>query len=118
MTENMKRFLKAVSENDECFGRIKEASKDDLFAMAGELGVELTEADFAEAAAELSDDELNAVAGGGECICAVNGGGEANSIKEKMCLCVLGGGGEYSNLGDGGCRCVCVLGGYGESGCD
>lgn len=64
MTENMKKLLEIVS-----------ASK--------ELGVALTEADFVKTC-ELSDDELNAV---------------------------VGGGGEYS---DGSVRCVCIIGGDGN----
>ena len=60
----------------------------DIIALARELGVELTEADFVQNC-ELTDDELDAVVGGGKCICS------------------FGGGGEYS---DGSVRCVCIIG--------
>ena len=83
--------------------------KEDIVALAKELGVELTEADFAQNC-ELSDDELDAVVGGGNCICAFGGGGKADE-GEKTCDCVMGGGGEYS---DGSVHCVCVIGGDGN----
>ena len=64
--------------------------------------------DFA-ANSELSDDELEAVVGGGRCICSF-GGGKAGE-GEKTCACVMGGGGQYS---DGSVRCVCIIGGDGN----
>jgi len=113
MTENMKKFLEAVSKNDELYGKFTGATQEDMIAMAKALGIELTEADFAQKS-ELDEAELEAVAGGQKCGCAVNGGGIANSIYGKSCICVLGGGGEYSKEGGGGCRCACVAAGYGE----
>lgn len=41
---------------------------------------------------ELSDDELEAVVGGGRCICSFGGGGNAGE-DEKTYACVMGGGG-------------------------
>ena len=49
--------------------------------------------EIVSASKELSDDELDAVVGGGKCICS------------------FGGGGEYS---DGSVRCVCIIGGDGN----
>ena len=43
MTENMKKFLEAVSKNDELSTKINTMTKEDLLALAKELGVELTE---------------------------------------------------------------------------
>lgn len=113
MTENMKKFLEAVSKNDELYDKFNSAAQEDMIAMAKTLGIELTAADFAQES-ELEDDELEAVAGGGECICALSGAGNAESKYGKFCFCALGGGGEYSKVGGGGCRCACVGGGYGE----
>ncbi len=74
MSENMKKFLELVSK-DETLKQKMQAFKDmepaDAISagitLAKELGIELTEADFAKekSAGELSDDELDAVAGGG-----------------------------------------------------
>lgn len=55
--------------------------KKDIIVLAREQGVTLTEADFAQNY-ELSDDELDTVAGGGEysdgsirCVCMIGGDG-------------------------------------------
>ncbi len=70
---------------------------------------------------ELSEDELDAVAGGGSCWCAMGGGGTGDGVEpntgidEKTCACVLGGGGEYVDAdGDKKCRCWCVISGDGH----
>ena len=57
----------------------------------------------------LEEAELDAVSGGGDCGCAVAGGGTADP-KSKACACVVGGGGAFK---DGVCRCICGAGGYG-----
>lgn len=86
-------------------------TKEELIALAKELGIELTDADFAAPAGEVSDDEMDAVAGGADCGCFVGGGGEGGGQWDnKVCVCVTGGGGE---TGDGGCRCVCTVAGWG-----
>lgn len=113
MTENMKKFLETVSSNDELYGKFTSATREDLIAMAKALGIELTEADF-DQKTELDDDELEAVAGGSWCVCAVGGSGTKSSDYGKSCTCILDGGGEYSQKGGGGCRCACVGGGYGD----
>ena len=88
----MKKLLEIVSGNKELAAKIGGMAREDIIALARELGVELTEADFAQKY-ELSDDELDAVAGGGRCICS------------------FGGGGEYS---DGSVRCFFIIGGDGN----
>lgn len=113
MTENMKKFLEAVSKNDELYDKFNSAAQEDMIAMAKTLGIELTAADFAQKS-ELEDDELEAVAGGMDCTCVVGGSGGRSTKYGKTCACCLGGGGEYSKEGGGGCRCACVGGGYGE----
>ena len=109
MTENVKKFLELVSKNEALSEKVNKADKAALIAVAKELGIELSDADF-EQPKELTDDELDAVAGGGRCICSFGGGGKAGE-GEKTCACVMGGGGEYK---DGSVRCVCIIGGDGN----
>lgn len=92
MTENMKKLLEIVSGSKELAAKICGMGKEEIIALARELGVALTEADFAQKC-ELSDDELDNVAGGGKCICSFGGGGKAGK-GEKTCACVMGGGGQ------------------------
>ena len=111
MSENMKKFMELVSQNSELVAKINVADKNTLIAIAKELGIDLTEADLAQQAIELSDDELDAVAGGNICACAMGGGGGAGG-KDAVCVCVIGGGGESKG---GSARCGCVLCGTGQS---
>lgn len=112
MTENLKKFLEKVSE-DKALAEKVGAEKDPaaLIALARELGVELTEADFARPVEELNEAELDTVAGGGDvsCACAMGGGGTKDG-NDKTCACVLAGAG-YSKRGTE--RCVCGFAGYG-----
>lgn len=111
MTENMKKFLELVSANEELCAKVGTAQKEELIAMAKELGVELVDADFEKPAVELADEELDGVAGGGDvsCACAMGGGGTKDG-NDKTCACVLAGAG-YSKRGSE--RCVCGFAGYG-----
>ncbi len=115
MSENMKKFLELVSK-DETLKQKMQAFKDmepaDAISagitLAKELGIELTEADFAKekSAGELSDEELDAVAGG-DCGCFLGGGGTITSEGEEYtCACVGMGGGAY--------HCLCPVGGIGK----
>ncbi len=62
---------------------------------------------------DLEEKELEEVAGGDSCICALGGGGTGTEgWGEKTCACVLGGGGEYTK---GGMRCMCLGAGGGDS---
>ena len=112
MNENLKKFLEKVSE-DRALAEKVGAEKDPqaLIALAKEMGFELTAADLERPAEELSDDELDTVAGGGDvsCACAMGGGGTKDS-NDKTCACVLAGAG-YSTQGRE--RCVCGFAGYG-----
>ena len=111
MTENMKKFLESVSKNEELCAKIGAMGKDELIALGKELGVELTDADFAKPTQELDDDDLDTVAGGGDvsCACAMGGGGTKDT-NDKTCACVLAGVG-YER--DGSERCLCGFAGYG-----
>ena len=70
MTENMKEFLKEVENNAELKARLsalpdEEASKEKVVEIAKEYGFTLTAEDCEVGKAEnISDDELEAVAGG------------------------------------------------------
>ena len=84
-----------------------------MIELLKEYGVILTAEDFKVPVGELSDDELNAVAGGGGCGCAVGGGGGGD---ELVCVCVLGGSGSIPGCYDpsqGGC--ICAVAGAGAT---
>ncbi len=114
MSENMKKFLEMASKDENLKNKLTELEKMEPteaistgIAMAKELGIELSEADFAmkEASGELSDDELDAVAGG-DCGCFAGGGGTVEYRNEKYtCACVGAGGGAR--------HCFCLLAGAG-----
>ena len=121
MTENMKKFIEVVSADKELGLKVSNAQKDMLMLLAKENGIELKEEDFAVPTGELSDDELDAVVGGGECYCAVGGGGTkdgAHPYAEEhwdgldVCACVVAGFGYYGN---GKERCGCAFAGGGSN---
>ena len=112
MTENMKKFLETVSQNEELCAKVGAMGKEELIALARELGIEWTNEDLIKPEVkELDDEELDAVAGGIDvsCACALGGGG-AKDDNDKTCACVIAGGG-YSKTGRE--RCVCGFAGYG-----
>lgn len=74
-----------VSRDEETGKRLNGADKEKGLAISKELGVILTEADL------IQNNELDTVAGGAECGCAMGGG----------------------QTGDNKCRCVCSSGGRG-----
>ena len=115
MSDNMKKFLELVSKDESL--KKKMMALNDMepekaiqagIALAKELGIELIEADFAKEKSDggLSDDELDAVAGGGGCGCAVAGGGDGPGY---TCGCFAFGSG-----GDTNCLCPAVGGGTDE----
>ena len=63
MTENMKRFQELLSGNEELVKKINDMSREEIVAAAKQLGIALAETDFMQAD-ELSEDDLDAVAGG------------------------------------------------------
>ena len=110
MTANMKKFLEAVSKNEELTKKINTMTKEDLLALAKELGIELTEADFEKPDDKLDENELDAVAGGWtECFCAFGGGGKKDE-DGKACGCVAVG---YGKTRDGEDRCYGAYAGNG-----
>lgn len=108
MTDNMKKLLELVSQNEELAKKLNGLGKEELIAAAKDLGFELTDADF-ERNTELSDDELDAVAGGKTCVCVIGGGGK-KSQNDDSCTCVFAGTGLTTDKRD---RCVCAIGGAG-----
>ena len=104
MTDNMKKFLEQVSSDGELTARLKGMDKDAIIAAAQQRGIALTEADFvADTGTELSEDELDEVAGGGKCACVLGGSGKAGDNCQK-CSCAIGGWGFFD---DGVDRCIC-----------
>ncbi len=106
----MKKFLEQASGDAELAERLNGMYKDSIIAEARQRGIELTDADFVEdESAELSDDELDAAAGGGKCACVMGGSGkEGDNCKE--CACIIAGGGMFK---DDVNRCGCVGAGGG-----
>ena len=114
MNEKMKTFLEEISKNKEVLEKAKVGSKEDLIALAKELGFTLTEADFEAPEGELSEKELAGVSGGGECWCVVGGGGTEDS-NGHVCACVAVGIGEDNGPAGNECeRCFCPAIGYGH----
>ena len=112
MTENMQRFLEAVSRDEALTAKIGAMGKDELLALAKALGIPLTDADLEKPAVQaLDDDDLDTVAGGSDvsCACAMGGSGTKDE-NDKTCACVMAGAGYSKNGID---RCVCDFAGYG-----
>ena len=111
MTENMKKFLELAASDSELTAQLKDMDKDAIIAAAQQRGIALTEADFAaDKSAELSEDELDEVAGGGKCACVLGGGGKADD-NGKKCSCVLDGSGEFKDSRIYRCMCIGAGGG-------
>ena len=111
MTENMKDFLAKISADAELAKKVTQLDKDALIVLAKELGCELTDADFSKHEGEITMDELEAVTGGEDCLCAIGGGGKRDSDSDP-CGCVAAGAGYHDN---GDQRCYCMVGGYGDA---
>ena len=120
MSENLKKFLELLASNKEleakalaCNELGEEKGKEAMLALAKECGIELTEADFekkaAPASGELSDDELDTVAGGtGACACVLGGGGggiDDNDGNVFGCACAAYGQGGDGRANDFNCWC-------------
>ena len=110
MTDNLRKFLEAISNDAELTKKINAMGKDELLALAKAQGLALTEADLLQKT-ELSDDNLDTVAGGSDvsCACAMGGGGTKDD-NDKTCACVIAGVGYDDEKGE---RCLCGFAGYG-----
>ena len=129
MTGIMKNFLKKLSENKELAEKAAKLDKEALIALAKELGFELTEADFAQPEASLSEDELTVIHGGATSTQEEQDWADFNNCSgpngTQDCFCAAGGGGQRDENGDvcacvgygqgyrGGQKCICPLVGVG-----
>jgi predicted ribosomally synthesized peptide with nif11-like leader len=124
MTENLKAFLEAASKDRTLAGRLKEADTPEaVLALAAEQGFALSAADLeisaAPAAGEISDDELDAVAGGGNfdgcCLCISGGYGDDGDGDgpNEACYCFVAGAGLRTGASYDSGRCVCAWSGGG-----
>ncbi len=129
MTENMKKFLEFAAGNPEVKEKAKtrqaegeEAVKAVTVSLAKEYGFDLTDNDFKIPEGELSEQELQDIAGGGQgphtggCYCVLAGGGGGTQTDGDIYGCACAG---YGQGGDGSAddfTCYCV--GYGEGNVD
>ena len=129
MTENLKKFLEAVSKDEALQAKVnaleshKETAMAGVIALAKELGIELTEADFAQPDGEISEDELETINGGGcptagtvnnSCYCAAAGGGGGKQKDDDIWGCACVAYGQGGDAKDDHTTCMCVLYGHGE----
>ena len=135
--ENAKNFFEALKTDTALAEKLKEANKAyegkelseqerrdaierELLPIIKAAGHDVTAAELeafgkskTPAKSELSDDELEAVAGGGYCGCAMAGGGGGKTPGGDTygCACVLYGQG--GDAKDEHWQCICALGGIG-----
>ncbi len=127
MSDTLKSFLEAVGKSETLQEKMKAIPKDlpreeavqKAIAIAAEAGFQLSEADLNTGAEAISEEELEAVAGGsGGCGCAGAGGGSGVSEAGNKfgCGCVLYGQGDGANNQKK--VCMCSIGGVGtDLGC-
>lgn len=120
MTTTMKAFLEKLSANKELAIKASKLDKSGLITLAKELGIELTEADFTAPDGEISESELEAIAGGSTCKCYIAGGGTKTSGEDAACGCVAYGQGNTAS--NSPCvdfrdviRCQCIHSGEGDT---
>ena len=119
----MKKFLEEASRDKDLIGKVSKAeTPEEIIALAAENGFTLTDDDLKreEPDGEVSDSELDAVAGGKACACVAGGGGEVGESshgRDTLCYCVLAGSGSGTSY-DGNytfARCVCTWVGGGTT---
>ena len=130
MTENLNKFFEAVSQDEALQAKVnalesnKETAMAGVIALAKELGIELTEADFAQPDGEISEDELETINGGGcptagtvnnSCYCAAAGGGGGKQKDEDIWGCACVAYGQGGDAKDDHTTCMCVLYGHGDA---
>jgi predicted ribosomally synthesized peptide with nif11-like leader len=117
--KNNPALFEKLNALNEQYSEVNDENIDDISIhvvnIAREYGYDFTAADFrsfvhrTKSSEELSDEQLEAVAGGEypkSCVCAIGGGGKSND--GTVCACVLGGFGEE----DSDNTCIfCVFGG-------
>ena len=113
--QKQEQLQKVLQEHPELNDKLKAITADSqaeaqekTIELLKEYGVVLTAEDFKMPEGELSDDELEVVAGGGICMCPLVGGGSGEGL---VCACTGGGiGGAHNAI-----PCVCVLWGDGAT---
>lgn len=121
MTENMKNLLEIISANKDLCAEFesiansedKAAANEAILQLSAKVGIPLSEADL-ELDEALDLNELDAVAGGGVCVCVAGGGGKVGE-SDWDCACVVYGSGQGYQGDDTIQRCVCAIGGGGSS---
>lgn len=118
MTSNMDALLKLLSTQKELGEKLAKLDKNELIVAARELSIELSEADFQQHDGEVSENELEAVAGGSSCKCYIAGGGSKTGCEDAACGCVAYGQGNTAD--NNPCvgfrdviRCQCIHSGEG-----
>ena len=130
MSENLKRFFEFVSKDEVLQEKMKALSVDRenavayIIALAKEIDIELSEADFAQPDGEISEDELETINGGGcptagtvnnSCYCAAAGGGGGKQKDNDIWGCACVAYGQGGDAKDDHTTCMCVLYGHGEA---
>ncbi len=113
MTVNLNKFLEAASLDKVFLEKLNKAETPEaVIALAAEKGFSLTEEDLKPAlqTGEVSDAELDAVAGGKTCACVAGGGGEV-SENDDLCVCVFTGFGLSADRCNVRCYCWAAGGG-------
>lgn len=111
--EEMKNEVEALNRKYEGADLTSEETKMEIGRMLADIsarnGLDLAPEDFFQQETELSDDDLDAVAGGGACGCVIAGGGSRDDA-DFQCGCFIGGqGGGRGNEN----RCICAMAGGG-----
>ncbi len=120
MNENVKKVLEAVSNDDSLMDKMKNASYEDVLAIAADLGLPLSKEDIDANKADLQSvdpEELADVSGGDKCVCAIGGSGKATREGQRQCICALGGWGETDIVTGILTRCYCAWAGGGKDKC-
>ncbi len=94
---NLDQFIQQISDSEELQTRIgEEMDADSLIALGAECGCEFTAEELQESA-ELSDDELDAVAGGGGYLVTFSGGKRWAKYQYACRYCRVFGTGDHAN---------------------
>ena len=124
MDDLKERIFELASQDDEFAEKLNAAETPEAAAaLLADKGLDVSAGDLqalaqpAEGAVKLSEDELDAVAGGGACYCVVGGYGSKNDHGDYACGCAVAGYGDGHYRNGKLCRCACFGEGGGESVC-
>ena len=115
MTERGKAFLKEAAQDEALMNQLKTARDvESVVQMARERGISLDASDllFRQSPESVDEDELQAVSGGAQCQCAINGAGLPGR-KDDNCICYSFGLGFDQSFYI--MRCICLDYGSGKS---